>query len=43
MEERRSKLQLSTQHLLKEAREKSRGWESHAAPELVELSFKKVT
>lgn len=43
MEERRSKLQLSTQHLLKEAREKSRGWESHPAPELVELSFKKVT
>ncbi|KAM8742105.1 rho GTPase-activating protein 7 isoform 2-T2 [Acanthopagrus schlegelii] len=42
MEEKRSKLQLSTQHLLKEAREKSRGWESHPAPELVELSFKKM-
>lgn len=41
-EERRSKLQLSTQHLLTEAREKSRCWESHAAPEHVELAFKKV-
>ncbi|XP_041807759.1 rho GTPase-activating protein 7 isoform X2 [Chelmon rostratus] len=41
-EERRSKLQLSTQHLLKEAREKSRGWESHPAPEHVELAFKKM-
>lgn len=42
MEERRRKLQLSTQHLLKEAREKSRGWESHSAPEHVELAYKKV-
>ncbi|KAM7397652.1 hypothetical protein PAMA_005796 [Pampus argenteus] len=41
-EERRIKLQLSTQHLLKEAREKSRGWESHPAPEHVELAFKKM-
>ncbi|XP_054482137.1 rho GTPase-activating protein 7 isoform X2 [Anoplopoma fimbria] len=41
-EERRCKLQLSTQHLLKEAREKSRGWESHQAPEHVELAFKKM-
>uniref|UniRef100_A0A3B4YWL3 Si:dkeyp-23e4.3 n=1 Tax=Seriola lalandi dorsalis TaxID=1841481 RepID=A0A3B4YWL3_SERLL len=41
-EERRTKLQQSTQHLLKEAREKSRGWESHPAPEHVELAFKKV-
>lgn len=41
-EERRSRLQLSTQHLLKEAREKSRGWESQQAPEHVELTFKKV-
>ncbi|XP_039633567.1 rho GTPase-activating protein 7 isoform X2 [Perca fluviatilis] len=41
-EERRSKLQLSTQHLLAEAREKSRCWESHAAPEHVELAFKKM-
>ncbi|XP_019118808.2 rho GTPase-activating protein 7 [Larimichthys crocea] len=41
-EERRSKLQLSTQHLLKEAREKSRGWENHPAPEHVELAFKKM-
>uniref|UniRef100_A0A3B4YX00 Si:dkeyp-23e4.3 n=1 Tax=Seriola lalandi dorsalis TaxID=1841481 RepID=A0A3B4YX00_SERLL len=32
----------STQHLLKEAREKSRGWESHPAPEHVELAFKKM-
>ncbi|XP_042371188.1 rho GTPase-activating protein 7-like, partial [Plectropomus leopardus] len=40
-EERRSKLQLSTQQLLKEAREKSRGWESHPAPEHVELAFKR--
>ncbi|XP_071362144.1 rho GTPase-activating protein 7 isoform X2 [Trachinotus anak] len=41
-EERRTKLQQSTQHLLKEAREKSRGWESHPAPEHVELAFKKM-
>ncbi|XP_032390478.1 rho GTPase-activating protein 7 isoform X2 [Etheostoma spectabile] len=40
--ERRSKLQRSTQHLLAEAREKSRCWESHAAPEHVELAFKKM-
>ncbi|TNM84415.1 hypothetical protein fugu_008593 [Takifugu bimaculatus] len=32
-EQRRRKLQLSTQHLLMEAREKSRGWEGHPAPE----------
>ncbi|XP_008295032.1 rho GTPase-activating protein 7 [Stegastes partitus] len=42
LEERRNKLQLSTQQLLKEAREKSRGWESHPAPEGVELASKKV-
>ncbi|XP_035522181.1 rho GTPase-activating protein 7 isoform X2 [Morone saxatilis] len=41
-EERRIKLQLSTQQLLKEAREKSRGWEGHPAPEHVELMFKKM-
>ncbi|XP_070772995.1 rho GTPase-activating protein 7 [Enoplosus armatus] len=41
-EERRSKLQLSTRHLLKEAREKSRSWESHPAPEHVDLAFKKM-
>lgn len=41
-EERRSRLQLSTQQLLKEVREKSRGWESHPAPDNVELAFKKV-
>ncbi|XP_045896343.1 rho GTPase-activating protein 7 isoform X1 [Micropterus dolomieu] len=41
-EERRRKLQLSTQDLLKEAREKSRDWESHPAPEHVELAFKKM-
>ncbi|XP_067464994.1 rho GTPase-activating protein 7 isoform X2 [Thunnus thynnus] len=41
-EERRIKLQQSTEHLLKEAREKSRGWESHPAPEHVELAFKKM-
>ncbi|XP_076607275.1 rho GTPase-activating protein 7 isoform X2 [Chaetodon auriga] len=41
-EERRSNLRLSTQQLLKEAREKSRGWESHPAPEHVELAFKKM-
>lgn len=37
-----NKLQLSTQQLLKEALEKSRGWEDHPAPEQVELAFKKV-
>lgn len=42
LEERRRKLQLSTQQLLKEAREKSRGWESHPAPDHVELAYKKV-
>lgn len=41
-EERRKKLQLSTQQLLKEATEKGGGWESHWAPEPVELTFKKV-
>ncbi|XP_034078943.1 rho GTPase-activating protein 7 isoform X2 [Gymnodraco acuticeps] len=41
-EERRIKLQLSTQPLLKEARERSRGWESHSAPESVELASKKM-
>uniref|UniRef100_A0A3Q4BKW7 Rho-GAP domain-containing protein n=1 Tax=Mola mola TaxID=94237 RepID=A0A3Q4BKW7_MOLML len=41
-EERMRKLQRSTQHLLKEAREKSRGWEEHPAPEHVELTFKKM-
>lgn len=41
-EERMRKLQLNTRHLLKEAREKSRGWEGHPAPEHVELAFKKV-
>lgn len=41
-QKRRSKLQLSTKHLLEEARETSRGWESHPGPEHVELAFKKV-
>ncbi|XP_041657606.1 rho GTPase-activating protein 7 isoform X2 [Cheilinus undulatus] len=41
-EERRGKLQQSTEQLLKEAREKSRDWESHPAPESVELAFKKM-
>ncbi|XP_028277507.1 rho GTPase-activating protein 7 isoform X2 [Parambassis ranga] len=41
-EERRKKLQLSTQQLLKEVREKNRGWESQPAPEHVELAFKKM-
>ncbi|XP_041864360.1 rho GTPase-activating protein 7 isoform X2 [Melanotaenia boesemani] len=41
-EEKRKRLQLSTQQLLKEAREKSPGWESHPAPENVELAFKKL-
>ncbi|KAG7217171.1 hypothetical protein INR49_027712 [Caranx melampygus] len=41
-DERRTRLQQSTQQLLKEAREKSRGWESHQAPEPVELAFKKM-
>ncbi|XP_034406844.1 rho GTPase-activating protein 7 isoform X2 [Cyclopterus lumpus] len=41
-EKRRSHLQLSTKHLLKEAREKSRGWESHQGPEHVDLAFKKM-
>ncbi|XP_078143012.1 rho GTPase-activating protein 7 isoform X2 [Centroberyx gerrardi] len=41
-EERRSRLELSTQRLLKEARERSRGWESHSAPDQVELAFKKM-
>ncbi|XP_026226928.1 rho GTPase-activating protein 7 isoform X2 [Anabas testudineus] len=41
-EERRTRLQRSTQQLLKEAREKGRDWESHPAPEHVELAFKKM-
>lgn len=41
-EEKLNKLQQNTQHLLKEARDKSRGWESHPAPESVELASKKV-
>lgn len=35
-------LQLRTKQLLKEAREKSGGWESRPAPEHVELDVKKV-
>uniref|UniRef100_A0A667Y627 Si:dkeyp-23e4.3 n=1 Tax=Myripristis murdjan TaxID=586833 RepID=A0A667Y627_9TELE len=42
LEERRSRLELNTQQLLKEAREKSRGWHGHSAPESVELAYKKV-
>ncbi|XP_061607411.1 rho GTPase-activating protein 7 isoform X2 [Phyllopteryx taeniolatus] len=42
LEEKRRKLQRSTQLLLKEAREKSRGWESHPAPEHVSLAVKKT-
>ncbi|KAF7643512.1 hypothetical protein LDENG_00238060 [Lucifuga dentata] len=41
-EEELRRLQLQTQHLLQEVREKSRGWQSVAAPEQVELAFKKV-
>ncbi|XP_029375179.1 rho GTPase-activating protein 7 isoform X2 [Echeneis naucrates] len=41
-EDRRTKLQQITQQLLKEAREKSRGWESQPAPEHLELAFKKM-
>lgn len=41
-EQRLRKLQLSTQQLLMEAREKSRVWEGHPALEPVELAFKKV-
>ncbi|KAM6984023.1 rho GTPase-activating protein 7 isoform 2-T2 [Tautogolabrus adspersus] len=41
-DERRRKLQQSTEQLLKEAKEKSQGWESHPAPEHVELAFKKM-
>ncbi|XP_063751648.1 rho GTPase-activating protein 7 isoform X2 [Eleginops maclovinus] len=41
-DERRIKLQLNTQQLLKEARERSRGWESRPAPEPVELASKKM-
>uniref|UniRef100_A0A3Q3KC51 Rho-GAP domain-containing protein n=1 Tax=Monopterus albus TaxID=43700 RepID=A0A3Q3KC51_MONAL len=40
--EKRNKLQQSTQLLLKEAREKSREWEGHPAPEHVELAFTKM-
>ncbi|XP_060912100.1 LOW QUALITY PROTEIN: rho GTPase-activating protein 7 [Labrus mixtus] len=39
-DERRRRLQQSTEQLLKEA--KSRGWESHPAPEHVELDYKKI-
>ncbi|XP_061904851.1 rho GTPase-activating protein 7 isoform X3 [Entelurus aequoreus] len=42
LEERRRKLQMSTQQLLKEAREKSRGWENQTAPEAVTLALKKM-
>ncbi|XP_072230787.1 rho GTPase-activating protein 7 isoform X1 [Leuresthes tenuis] len=41
-EERRRRMKLSTQQLLKEARDKSQDWESHPAPEPVELAFKKM-
>lgn len=41
-EETWRKLQHGTQLLMKEARERSRGWEEHPAPEDVELAFKKV-
>lgn len=40
-EDRRNRLQLSTQQLLKEAREED--WEDHPGPEPVELAFKKVS
>ncbi|KAM4726969.1 rho GTPase-activating protein 7 isoform 2-T2 [Anableps anableps] len=43
LEERRSRLQQRTQQLLSDAREKSGGWESHPAPENVELAFKKMS
>lgn len=41
-EEAWRKLQRDTRLLLKEALEKSRGWEEHPAPPDVELAFKKV-
>ncbi|XP_056140338.1 LOW QUALITY PROTEIN: rho GTPase-activating protein 7 [Lampris incognitus] len=41
-QERRSRLEENTQRLLKEARERSKDWESHAGPSHVELSFKKM-
>ncbi|KAM8899793.1 rho GTPase-activating protein 7 isoform 2-T2 [Spinachia spinachia] len=41
-EKRRSKLQLSTKRLLKEAGEQSAAWESHPAPEHVQLTFKRL-
>ncbi|XP_054612105.1 rho GTPase-activating protein 7 isoform X4 [Dunckerocampus dactyliophorus] len=42
LEERRQKLQMSTHLLLKETREKSRGWENQTAPEAVTLALKKM-
>ncbi|KAM9332421.1 rho GTPase-activating protein 7 isoform 2-T2 [Pholidichthys leucotaenia] len=42
LEDQRKKLELNTQHLFKEAKERSRGWESYPAPEHVELAFKKM-
>nr|XP_057942752.1 rho GTPase-activating protein 7 isoform X3 [Doryrhamphus excisus] len=42
LEDRRQKLQMSTQILLKETREKSRGWENQTAPEDVTLAAKKM-
>ncbi|MEQ2168162.1 hypothetical protein GOODEAATRI_011562, partial [Goodea atripinnis] len=43
LEERRNGLQLRTQKLLSDARDRSGCWENHWAPENVELAFKKVS
>ncbi|XP_071025552.1 rho GTPase-activating protein 7-like isoform X1 [Oncorhynchus clarkii lewisi] len=41
-QDERARLVQTTQHLLREAREKSRGWESCSGPDNVDLAFKKV-
>ncbi|KAK6317193.1 hypothetical protein J4Q44_G00125930 [Coregonus suidteri] len=41
-QDERARLDQTTQHLLREAREKSRGWESCSGPDNVDLVFKKV-
>ncbi|MEQ2310686.1 hypothetical protein AMECASPLE_011647 [Ameca splendens] len=43
LEERRNGLQLRTQQLLSDARDRSGCWENHWAPENVELAFKKMS
>lgn len=41
-QDERARLVQTTQHLLREAREKSRGWETCSGPDDVDLVFKKV-